>query len=132
MSCDNNGDGMKQERFKLRLKLWIDADGENAFGPGSAALLKGVEETGSLAGAARALGMSYRAAWGRVRKIEARLGEAVLRKRGGNKAGYELTARGHAMLVAYEALFEEMDTLAQARFQELFASPESAVRVRDE
>lgn len=34
MSCDNNGDGMKQERFKLRLKLWIDADGENAFGRG--------------------------------------------------------------------------------------------------
>lgn len=123
---------MKQERLKLRLKLWIDAGGENAFGPGSAALLKGVEDSGSLAGAARMLGMSYRAAWGRVRKIEARLGEAVLRKRGGNKAGYELTARGHDMLVAYEALHEEMDAIAQARFSELFASSMAIVHPKGE
>lgn len=123
---------MKEERLKLRLKLWIDANGENAFGPGSAALLKGVEDSGSLAGAARMLGMSYRAAWGRVRKIEARLGEAVLRKRGGNKAGYELTARGHDMLMAYAALHEEMDALAQARFSELFASSMSIVHPEGE
>ncbi|MFV0422630.1 winged helix-turn-helix domain-containing protein [Oleidesulfovibrio sp.] len=106
---------------QLKMKLWIDMGGKNAFGMGSAALLRGVDQTGSLAGAAKALGMSYRAAWGRIRKIEERLGTNVLIKRGGNKSGYDLSFEGQAFLEAYEALQKSVEEVAQRRFNDLFA-----------
>ncbi|MGX7950291.1 winged helix-turn-helix domain-containing protein [Oleidesulfovibrio alaskensis] len=111
---------MEHSTPQLKMKLWIEKDGKNAFGMGSAALLRGVNQTGSLAGAAKALGMSYRAAWGRIRKIEARLGTDVLVKRGGNKSGYELSADGRAYLEAYEQLARSLEEEAQRRFGELF------------
>nr|WP_245168151.1 LysR family transcriptional regulator [Desulfobaculum xiamenense] len=85
------------------MKVWLeDADG-TAFGMGGAALLREVERTGSLAGAARELGMSYRAAWGRLKKTEAGLGVALVEKKGGNKAGYRLSVFGRELLEAFEA-----------------------------
>lgn len=102
----------------LRVKLWIDIQGVNAFGMGSFALLQGVAQTGSLAGAARQLGMSYRTAWGRVRTMESRLGRPVLEKRGGNKRGYRLSAFGQRCL----DLFREVHQAADNAAQHVFAS----------
>jgi len=106
----------------LRMKLWVEINGENAFGYGSAALLRGVLDHGSLAGAAKHLNMSYRAAWGRIQKIETRLGRPMLEKRGGNKAGYTLTEHGLAFLNAYEAMDHAVRTVAQQAFGEQFSN----------
>jgi molybdate transport system regulatory protein len=59
----------------LCMKLWVEKDGKVVFGGGRYQLLKAIEEQGSLAGAARALKMSYRAAWGRLKASEKRLGK---------------------------------------------------------
>ncbi len=100
----------------LRMKLWFEKDGHNAFGMGSVLLLRGVARHGSLAGAARELGISYRTAWGSIRKIEARLGRAVLVKHGGNKSGYRLSPFGVRCLETYEAIYESALAVAQKAY----------------
>jgi len=113
---------MAEKTLRMRVKFWIEVDGENAFGMGSFALLQGVETTGSLAGAAKEIGMSYRTAWGRIRKIEERMGQPVLVKRGGNKSGYQLSAFGARCLASYKAAYAAVHTVAQREFDHRFAS----------
>ena len=50
-------------------KLWFEKDG-TAFGEGLFSLLALIENKGSIAAAAQEMGMSYRTAWGKVRKAE--------------------------------------------------------------
>jgi molybdate transport system regulatory protein len=114
--------------MKMRMKLWLEKDGEMAFGPGPAAILREVERTGSLAGAARALGMSYRTAWGRMKKLENALGTALVAKKGGNKAGSTLTAYGQVLLEAYEAWEASVRAEAAKKAEELFPFPVEAKR----
>ncbi|WP_408870552.1 winged helix-turn-helix domain-containing protein, partial [Elioraea sp.] len=47
----------------LRLFLRLDLGEDIAIGPGKADLLAGIAETGSIAAAARRMGMSYKRAW---------------------------------------------------------------------
>ena len=46
-----------------RLKLSIVLDSGARFGPGKAALLESIRDTGSISAAARDMGMSYKRAW---------------------------------------------------------------------
>ncbi len=116
---------------RLRVKLWVELDGANAFGLGSAMLLRGVVDAGSLVGAAKAIGMSYRAAWDRVRKIEARLGRPVVEKLGGNKAGYSLTSEGVALLYAYERMYHRVQAVACEEFEACFEEMFPGMRHRE-
>lgn len=109
--------------MKMRLKLWIESDGEMAFGVGGAMLLREIERTGSLAGAARALEMSYRTAWGRLKKLESALGQELVEKQGGNKAGYRLSVFGREMLTAFEAWEAQVRADAMRRAKKLFPIP---------
>jgi len=61
-----------------------------------ARLMRRISETGSLAEAARVLGISYRNAWGRIRKLESIYGRRILdTKVGGTSGGgAELTSEG--------------------------------------
>lgn len=73
--------------MEARSKVWLEAKGAYLFGDGVADLLKGMDARGSISAAARALGMSYRQAWGHVHKIEERLGIKVVETVVGGKAG---------------------------------------------
>ena len=48
---------------RLKLKAQILCGGEIAMGPGKAALLDAIAQTGSISAAGRLLGMSYRRTW---------------------------------------------------------------------
>ena len=48
---------------EARIRIRVQLGDLPLFGPGKAALLTAIDEVGSIAGAARALGMSYRRAW---------------------------------------------------------------------
>ncbi|SKA68069.1 molybdate transport system regulatory protein [Desulfobaculum bizertense DSM 18034] len=109
--------------LKVKLKVWLETGGEMAFGLGSASLLKEIDQNGSLAAAARELGMSYRAAWGRIKDIEAALGEKLLEKKGGNKSGYRLSPLGRKMLVAYTEWEEQVHAAALRLAREKFPVP---------
>jgi molybdate transport system regulatory protein len=54
---------------QIRVRCWIDIDGEKFFGPGPAELLQYVAETGSISKAAQAMGMSYKKAWEMVTNL---------------------------------------------------------------
>ncbi|HHO75584.1 MAG TPA: LysR family transcriptional regulator [Deltaproteobacteria bacterium] len=92
-------------------KIWIEKDGNNVFGMGIYNLLSLVEETGSLHKAAQTLKMSYRAAWGKVRDYEDRLGSSLLEKGRHGRTGANLTPEGRLMLEHFRHIMEEMDRL---------------------
>ncbi|WP_371416242.1 winged helix-turn-helix domain-containing protein [Rubellimicrobium sp. CFH 75288] len=88
--------------FQLRIPLARGA----RFGPGKAALLALIRQTGSVAAAAERMGMSYRRAWGLV--VEAnrafRTPLVTLARGGEGDGGARLTKEGEAVLASYRAL----------------------------
>lgn len=89
-------------RPKSRLWLTLDDDA-GVFGAGKWRLLDAIERYGSLSAAAAELDMSYRKAWGELRKAEERLGlRFVERRRGGSGGGeMRLTPAGKLWLDAF-------------------------------
>lgn len=84
--------------MRIRLKLWIEEDGRVLFGGGRTELLESIARNGSLAGAARELGMSYRAAWGRLKASEERLGFDLVERGEEKRRGMRLTPRAQQLL----------------------------------
>jgi molybdate transport system regulatory protein len=101
----------------LRVHLWLESGGGMLFGLGRVQLLELVERLGSLNQAAKALGMSYRAAWGRIKRTEEALGEPLLAKASGRK-GYELTPLAAALLKDFSAWHHEVEEFALKRAKE--------------
>jgi molybdate transport system regulatory protein len=98
---------------ELRVRCWIDIDGERFFGPGRAELLQLIIETGSISKAAKSMGMSYKKAWAMVEGLNAQAKEPyVIAHKGGQKGGgTEVTARGRAMLSAYQKLSDKIHSI---------------------
>lgn len=105
----------KSKGKELRVRCWIDIDGERFFGPGRAELLQHIRETGSISKAAKAMGMSYKKAWAMVEGLngQARKPYVVARKGGQEGGGTELTRNGIAMLAAYEKLNDKLHNLVK-------------------
>ena len=76
------------------------------IGPGKAALLESIRETGSISAASRALGMDYKRAWLLLDSINrAFVTPAVERTTGGSRGGGAvLTAFGEDLLMRYRRL----------------------------
>ena len=77
-------------------------------------LLQKVDELGTLSDAAKALRMSYRHAWGMIRRAEEALGEPLLKFwKGGRKGGggAQITKSGKKMLNEYLRLKRELSAL---------------------
>lgn len=77
-----------------------------AIGPGKAALVEHIAETGSISAAARAMGMSYRRAWQLVEALNRACREPVVLtaiggKRGG---GAEVTPFGRKLVRLFRAM----------------------------
>ena len=70
-----------------RLSIRIDLANGDRIGPGKIALLEAIASTGSISGAARALGMSYRRAWLLVEEINKSLRQPAVQAGPGGKAG---------------------------------------------
>ncbi len=80
---------------------------ETAYiGPGRADLLEGIARTGSIAAAGKAMGMSYKRAWGLVRALNDGFGAPlVVSSRGGaEQGGANLTPLGREALARYRAM----------------------------
>jgi molybdate transport system regulatory protein len=90
-------------------KIWIEKDGNTVFGLGIYKLLSLVAETGSLHKAAQELKMSYRAAWGKVRDYEEKLGTGLLEKGRHGRVGAHLTKEGKQIVLSFREIIDEMD-----------------------
>ncbi len=85
-------------------KLWLERDGEYIFGPGAYAILKAVHEEGTITKGAEKLQMSYRYAWGVIKKIEKELGITLVETfKGGTEGGggAKVTENGLKLMEMY-------------------------------
>lgn len=108
-------------KLKPVIKFWLETEEDYVFGEGPFSLLSKTQELGTLRGAAEALGMSYRHAWGIVKSVEQKIGKPVLKTHKGGKfggGGAELTEDGRLLVNKYrevkEALVEVSKKLAGA------------------
>jgi molybdate transport system regulatory protein len=85
------------------LRIRIPRGEEIALGPGKAALLEAIHRCGSISGAGRDLGMSYRKAWLMVDQMNQCFREPlVISVKGGTKGGgARITDLGLRVLSAY-------------------------------
>ncbi len=100
-------------------KLWVSSsDAEGVFGDGKWRLLSAIERDGSLRAAAQELGISYRKAWGDLKKAEECLGIVFINKhRGGSRGGKtSLTSEGRKWVEAYARFREELEQAADRSF----------------
>ncbi|TVQ96111.1 MAG: LysR family transcriptional regulator [Desulfovibrionales bacterium] len=96
----------------LRLHLWLENEHGTLIGLGRAMLLARIKECGSLRQAAESLGISYRAAWGKIRQAQACLGEELVRREG---KGYALTGFGEQLADGFLKWHEEVEQDALVR-----------------
>lgn len=92
------------KKINTGFKLWLNIPGSmGAFGDGKFRLLKAIDEFGSLSKACEHLNISYRKAWGDLKKAQMSLDiELVEKHRGGNTGGQTtLTEKGKKLLAAY-------------------------------
>ncbi|MBU1228629.1 MAG: LysR family transcriptional regulator [Proteobacteria bacterium] len=99
-------------RPTLRLHLWLENKGELFFGIGRAQLLFSIQQQGSLRKAAKVLGMSYRAAWGKIQQTEQVLGLKLVESRGQRRDGVSLTPAGEELADQFQAWFTTVERCA--------------------
>jgi molybdate transport system regulatory protein len=102
--------------MEIKAKFWIESKGEVVIGGGKTALLLAVDRLGSIQRAAEEFGMSYRHAWGAIKKIERRAGFKILDIRlGGRDGGAQLTPKGKTFVKTTDALFRDLQTIVGKR-----------------
>lgn len=119
---------MKENTPTIRLHLWLDTEGGVFFGSGRAQLLEEIDRHGSLKAAAAAMGISYRAAWGKLKQSEAVLGVRLVQVRGSNKAGYELTEDGRMLKDLFLRWFDAVEQAALEKARDIFPWPARTYR----
>ena len=88
------------------IELRVILDPKTLVGPGKAELLEAIEATGSIAGAGRRMGMSYKRAWYLIDTMNTYFLEPVVVsvKGGSTRGGAQLTATGRAVLAGYRRM----------------------------
>ena len=106
-----------------QFKLWLSCDdAQGAFGDGKWRLLKAIQREGSLRAATDSLGISYRKAWGDLRKAEKSLGVKLIERHRGGSSGGEtsLTDAGKDWVRAYNAFRERVAQNIATEFDAVF------------
>jgi molybdate transport system substrate-binding protein len=106
--------GKRESDWGVGLRVWIDCAGHTLLGPGRAALLDAVATHGSISGAARAIGMSYRHAWLLIQEINEASGEPLVEATTGGQhgGGARLTPKGNHALAVYHQLADRLNQSA--------------------
>jgi molybdate transport system regulatory protein len=108
------------KKLKARFKLWLNTkDAQGVFGDGKWRLLKAIETKGSLKAASESLGISYRKAWGDLRKAEECLNLALLKRyRGGNMGGRTvLTSEGKKWVKTYARFRRDVEKAVEKAYE---------------
>ncbi len=108
------------KKLRARFKLWLSTqDVEGVFGDGKWRLLKAIKTEGSLKAAAESLRISYRKAWGDLKKAEECLDIALVKKqRGGSLGGRTgLTDKGKKWVEAYAKFRGDIEEAAEKAYE---------------
>jgi molybdate transport system regulatory protein len=104
--------GSKYYNVFLEYGVWLTKrESEGRLDDKLVKLLAEIRINGSLRSAADSIGLSYRKAWGDIRKAEEFIGFALVEKiRGGRHGGLSrLTAGGEELVAAFGQLHQEFD-----------------------
>jgi molybdate transport system regulatory protein len=106
--------------MEIKYKIWLEKDGKVVFGHGREELFQAIDECHSLNAAAKKLNMSYRAAWGRLRASEERLGVKLVESDTAKK-GMTLTPAAKILLDKFRQLEKDADAYLRKTSRELAA-----------
>ncbi|MBN2109957.1 MAG: molybdenum-dependent transcriptional regulator [Methanosarcinaceae archaeon] len=96
--------------METKTKVWLAEDGKPIIGAGKVALLRAIDEEGSLRKACQKMDISYKHAWKVLNTMNERLGRDVVRTvRGGKEQGTFLTDEGRKLISEYEIHREFID-----------------------
>ncbi len=101
------------------------------FGDAEMRLLDAISREGTLTDGAAALGLSYRAAWGKLRAVEANLGTRLLETTVGGSGGgsSRLTPVAQRILVQYSTFREAVGAFALQEFEKRFGEAVSCSKL---
>jgi len=92
--------------YKIKSRIWIEADDNVLLGEGRVHLLKAIEKTGSLSKAAKSINISYKKAWTMMDAVNKSAKKPVTESSVGGKGG------GGATLTEYgKKLIETFDDI---------------------
>ena len=117
-------DNLDESGYKnvfLNYKIWLSTvSGKGIIGENEYYLLKYIIENGSLKAAADQKGISYRKAWGDIKKAEELLGYQLLERQRGGKSGgnSSITKKGQKLIEAYEAFQQKLDDSVEQAYAE--------------
>ncbi|MEG6520478.1 winged helix-turn-helix domain-containing protein [Desulfotomaculum sp. 1211_IL3151] len=122
----NDPDNLKRppaEPFRPGCKVWLEK-GETNFGDGLYYLLLNVHDYGSIAQAAKRMGMSYRAAWGKIKRAEKSWGVLLVETQVGGDlgGGATLTPEGNKLVKCFGEFREKVERVCQETFDECFGN----------
>ncbi|MFZ6768177.1 TOBE domain-containing protein [Undibacterium sp. Di26W] len=106
----------KNKAISLQGSVWMTVDGENLGGQSRITLLAQLAESGSITQAAKAVKMSYKAAWDAIDTMNNLAGEPLVERLTGGKGGggTRLTARGEQLVSNFKIIEKEhRDFIAQ-------------------
>jgi len=102
---------------EIKCKIWIEKDDKVIFGKGRDNILKTLDEQQSLNAAAKELQMSYRAAWGRLKASEKRMGINLVETDKKDKS-MRLTPLARTIIERFEKLEEDVEKLLHTADQD--------------
>lgn len=107
-------------------KIWLERDGQIALSDWRVELLELVQETGSLAAAAKRLKVPYRTAWYKLKDLEARWGIPLLVTASGGAAGggSRLTKEAQQIVGRFQRVTAGVRQLVEERVREEFKDGE--------
>ncbi len=112
-------DQLPGNRLEPRLRIY--ADGEMVLGWGKIMLLRLIQETGSIAAAARQMEISYNHAWSLIRVMNQSFKSPLVETVRGGKGtgGAVITTAGEKVLALYQTMAEECQKATAAQWKAL-------------
>lgn len=116
--------------MNVKFKIWFEQNGSVAFSEGRKMVLEAVDKTGSLNAAAKELGMSYRAAWGKIKTTEKALGVRLLDVTTGGRGGggAVLTPAAKELISEYRKYNNRVSALVEKEFKRFFENKKRLTR----
>lgn len=107
--------------YKIKSRIWIEADDKVLLGQGRVTLLKAIQETGSLSKAAKSLNISYKKAWQLLDAVNKSAKKPVTINSVGGKGGggAQLTDYGKQLVTIFDEINESCWTFLDQQLQKL-------------
>jgi molybdate transport system regulatory protein len=107
-------------RLKADGRFWLTLDGKNFLGRGRVELLQRIRETGSISKAAKAMKMSYKAAWDAVDAMNSAWQTALVES---GPSGSRLTDDAEQLITAFQQAEAQHAAFMQTLANGLLTNP---------